>query len=430
MVDTASGEEPVIGGFKTDDGESGNGTNTYIPETAVYSDGRTGKEFVNGYCLEYHKTVHNVLGGKGLLFSRSGFAGTQAFPGCWSGDNEPNFGTEDGLPSVIVAGLSAAMSGFSIWGSDVGGYLDGPFSKVSPADLFMRWTQFGCFSPIMQMHRTVSKTHPLRQYPWGYAEAGETTADNQALANYAFYATLHTRLFPYLNSFAKQSSETGLPILRPLVLMHQEDKETIHLQDQYYFGGDLLVAPVIQAKQAHREVYLPDGDWVDFWTNERHTGKQKITWKNPAQPDPPQSKIPVFVRSGAIVPLILGEDVQTLCDANYVNNPAIKTWDGGLEIRIYPASTSKFTVFDGTDIQSVEGVGATRVTLTSPTARPILLRILASRPAAVVRDGIALAEVASPAAFEAASEGWLFETTSGFLLVKFSHVGGASQITF
>ena len=65
----------------------------------------------------------------------------------------------------------------------------------------------------------------------------------------------------------------------------------------------------------------------------------------------------MFVRSGAIVPLILGEDVQTLCDANYVNNPAIKTWDGGLEIRIYPAGTSQFTVFDGTDIRSDRGGG-------------------------------------------------------------------------
>ena len=79
---------------------------------------------------------------------------------------------------------------------------------------------------------------------------------------------------------------------------------------------------MIEPKATERQVYLPEGDWFDFWTNERHTGKQDITWKNPAQPDPPQSKIPVFVRSGAIVPLILGEDVQTLCDANYVNNPA------------------------------------------------------------------------------------------------------------
>jgi alpha-D-xyloside xylohydrolase len=128
QVDTRSGKEPAIGGFKTDDGEFGNGTNTYIPDTAVFSDGRTGRQFVNGYCREYHQAVYNVLGAGGLIFAR-GFTGTQALPGCWAGDNEPNFGAENGLPSVIVAGLSAAMSGFSIWGHDVGGYLNALFAR-------------------------------------------------------------------------------------------------------------------------------------------------------------------------------------------------------------------------------------------------------------------------------------------------------------
>src|SRR2546427_728313 len=90
---------------------------------------------------------------------------------CWAGDNQPNFGSENGLPSVIVAGLSAAMSGFSIWGHDIGGYENANFSPISPADLFIRWTQFGCFAPIMQIHRQVN-TANLRQYPWGYAQAG------------------------------------------------------------------------------------------------------------------------------------------------------------------------------------------------------------------------------------------------------------------
>jgi alpha-D-xyloside xylohydrolase len=429
LVETKSGKEPAIGGFKTDDGESGNGTNTYIPETAVYGNGRTGREFVNGYCLEYLRTVFHVLGEKGLIFARSGFTGTQAFPGCWAGDNEPNFGTAGGLPSVIVAGLSSAMSGFSIWGHDIGGYLDGPFSAISPADLFIRWTQFGCFSPIMQMHRTVNKDHELRQYPWGYPEAGETTDHNRALANYQFYATLHTRLFPYIYSYAKQSSETGLPILRPLVLIHQDDARTFSVQHTYYFGGDLLVAPVIEPLATKRQVYLPEGDWFDFWTNERHAGKQDVTWKNPTQPDQPQSKIPVFVRRGAILPLLLGEDVQTLCDANYVNHPGIKTWDGGLEVRIYPAGTAQFTLFEGTNIQSDQGAAAASVTITSSTARPVLLRVLAPKPVAVRRDGAALAEVDAPAAFEAAGEGWRFDATPGFVLVKFSHPGGATRIT-
>jgi alpha-D-xyloside xylohydrolase len=424
-VDTKSGKEPAVGGFKSDDGESGNGPNIYIPDTAAYANGLTGREFVNGYCVEYHRTVYNVLGTAGLIFARNGFTGTQAFPGCWAGDNEPNFGSDNGLPSVIVAGLSAAMSGFSIWGHDIGGYQNTNFSPVSPADLFIRWTQFGCFSPLMQMHRQVSNSN-LRQYPWGYPEGGESLDNNQALANYKFYATLHTRLFPYLYTFAKRSGETGLPIMRPLVLMHQDDPRTFPVQHTYYFGADLLVAPVIEPKATERQVYLPEGDWLDFWTNERHTGKQEVTWRNPNQPAQPRSKIPVFVRRGAIVPLILGEDVQTLCDANYVNNAAVRTWDGGLEIRIYPAGTSRFTIYDGTDIQSDETAGSTMVTITSQTARPVLLRILAPRPAAVQRDGTALPEIAAQSAFDAASTGWRFDAAVEFVLVKFPHPGSTT----
>jgi alpha-D-xyloside xylohydrolase len=427
-VNTNSGKEPAIGGFKTDDGEFSNGPNIYIPDTAVYANGRTGREFVNGYCLEYHRTVYNVLGTAGLIFARSGFTGTQAFPGYWAGDNEPNFGSENGLPSVIVAGLSAAMSGFSIWGHDIGGYQNANFSPISPADLFIRWTQFGCFSPIMQIHRQVNPAD-LRQYPWGYAQAGESTDANRALDNYRFYATLHTRLFPYLYTYAKQSEETGLPIMRPLVLMHQDDPSALGVQHTYYFGGDLIVAPVIEPNATQRRIYLPEGNWFDFWTNEQHAGRQTITWKNPAQPDEPKSKIPVFVRSGAIVPFILGDDVQTLCDANYVNNAGVMTWDGGLEVRIYPAGTSRFTVFDGTEVNSVEGAGPTSVTIASPSPRPVLLRILAPRPAAVRRDGTALPEAASSAAFEAANVAWRFDTAPGFVLVKFSHPGGTIRIT-
>jgi alpha-D-xyloside xylohydrolase len=425
-VDTSSGKEPAIGGFKTDDGEFSNGPDVYIPNTAVYENGLTGREFVNGYCLEYHRTVYNVLGKDGLIFARSGFTGSQAFSGYWAGDNEPNFGGENGLPSVIVAGLSAAMSGFSIWGHDIGGYQNANFSPVSPADLFIRWTQFGCFSPIMQIHRQVTRAN-LRHYPWGYPEAGESTDSNRALANYRFYATLHTRLFPYLYTYAKQSEETGMPIMRPLVLMHQDDPRTFGIQHTYYLGDSLLVAPVIQPKATQRRVYLPEGAWFDFWTNERHAGKQDIVWKNPAQPAEPNSKIPVFVKSGSIVPMILG-DVQTLCDPNYVNNAAVKTWDGGLDLRIHPAGTTAFTVFDGTDIRCIEGAGPTRVTITSPTPRRVLLRILAPRPVAVQRDGTALAEAASTAAFETASAAWRFDAALGFVLVKFRHPGGTTIV--
>jgi alpha-D-xyloside xylohydrolase len=427
-VDTASGREPAVGGFKTDDGEFGNGQEVYIPARAAYANGLNGRQFVNGYCVDYHRTVYEVLGSAGFLFARSGFSGTQAFPAYWAGDNQPNFGDENGLRSVIVAGLSAAMSGFSIWAHDVGGYQNAAFSPVSRADLFIRWTQFGCFSPIMQIHRQVSRNN-LRQYPWGYAEAGESTSDNRALDNYRFYAQLHTRLFPYLYSYARVSQNTGLPILRPLVLHHQDDARTFPVRHTYYFGAELLVAPVIQPRANSRRVYLPEGDWIDFWTHQRHQGKRDVTWQNPAQPAEPRSKIPVFVRSGAIVPFLLGE-VDSLCDANYINNTHIRTWDGGLDVHVYPDGASSFDLFDGAQITCSQGAGFTTVTVGSPSARAILLRVLAGRPAGVMRDGAALPEQASEGGFESSSAAWRFDAASGFLLVKFPHPAGSVAITF
>ena len=418
-VNTASGAtEPVIGGFKTDDGETGNGTNTYIPKTAVYSDGRTGIDMQNGYCPEYHKAIWNVLGPSGMLFARNGFTGTQAFPGCWAGDNEPNFGAENGLPSVITAGLSAAMSGFAVWGHDIGGYQNTNFSPVSPADLFMRWTQFGCFSPIMQMHRQV-RDSDLRQYPWGYGQA--------ALDNYRFFARLHTQLFPYLYTCAQEAATTGLPILRPLVLVHQEDVNTLGLSHTYCFGNAFLVAPVIgptaPQTETTRTLYLPQGGWHDFWTQEQHQGGQNITWKSG---DPQQ--FPLFVRDGGIVPMLL-DSPQTLCDSNYVSDSAVATMTTGLHFLIYPAADTAFTVYDGTNVRCQSGAGGVTVTVNAP-ARPVRLQVFGKPPNGAQQDGAALSRAATRAAFDAAGDGWWQDTADGFTVVKFQHTGGTSQVSF
>jgi alpha-D-xyloside xylohydrolase len=408
VVTHSGANEPVIGGFKTDDGESGNGPNTYIPTTASYADGRSGIEMRNAYCLEYHKTVWNTLGENGLLFARSGFAGSQAFPGCWAGDNEPNFG-DNGLPGVIIAGQSAAMSGFAIWGHDVGGYQDVNPSK-SPPNLFMRWTQFGCFSPIMQMHRQVAKE---LQYPWRYGE--------EALKNYHFFANLHTRLFPYIYTYAKEAGTTGLPIIRPLVLLNQTDGNTFSLKHTYLFGNEFLVAPMLEPNSNSRQVYLPVGDWLDFWTNERHSGGKNITWTNPQQ-----SQMPLFVRDGAIVPM-LPADIQTLCDSNYVNNPAIKTPGTELLFLIYPGVASQFSLYDGTVIQSKPRPGHLTVTLSS-VSRSVTFQIFIAEPAKVTRDGATLFKTSTSAQFDAVDTGWHFDAQSKFLFVKFPHIGGTTKV--
>ena len=406
-VKTASGAaEPVIGGFKTDDGESGNGPNTYIPTTAVYADGRTGVEMRNGYCLEYHKTIWNVLGTAGLLFARSGFAGSHAFPGYWAGDNEPNFG-DNGLPSVIVAGLSAAMSAYSIWGHDIGGYQETNFSK-SPPNLFMRWAQFGCFTPLMQMHRQVSHE---RQYPWRFGD--------QALSNYQFFTRLHMRLFPYIYTYAKLAGETGLPIIRPLVLLHQGDPTTFGISHTYCFGNEFLVAPML-THQTTRNVYLPTGNWLDFWTHERHAGGQAIDWHNNDQ-----TKLPLFVLEGAVVPMLLS-DVRTLCDANYVNDPQVSTAGTGLQLQVYPGGDSGFRVFDGTDVQCHGDSGAGNVTIAS-AARRVTVRILATEPASVRRDGAAVPRQQFSLTGAA---GWQFNAAEGFIEIGFDHAGGTSTIEY
>jgi alpha-D-xyloside xylohydrolase len=404
------GTQPAVGAFKTDDGESSNGPNTYIPVTAHYADGRTGVEMRNGYCLEYHRTIWNVLGKDGLLFARSGFVGSHAFPGSWAGDNEPNFG-DNGLPSVIVAGQCAAMSGYAIWGHDVGGYQDTNFS-VSPPNLLMRWTQFGCFSPIMQMHRQVTKE---MQYPWRFGD--------DALNNYVFFAKLHTRLFPYIYTYASLASSTGLPIIRPLVLLDQTDPNTFNIGHTYHFGNEFLVAPMINPNANGRQVYLPAGNWIDFWSNVLHGGGQNIQWNNPDQ-----AQFPLFVREGAVIPMLLN-DTDSLGDANYINNPAIKAWDGGLLFLIFPTGSSGFTVYDGTNVQCTRTVTGTTVKLSS-AARSIELQVFTSTPATVTRDAAVLTMFASQAQFSAGGDGWIVAAQSGFISIKFQHSGGNTIVQF
>jgi alpha-glucosidase (family GH31 glycosyl hydrolase) len=433
-VQTRAGiTESAVGGFKTDDAEALTNTpapgninhpaaGEYIPRDLKYADGRTGRQLRNGYCVEYQETIQGVLGSEGVVFARSGFTGSQAFAVRWAGDNEPNFGDENGLPSVIVAGQSAAMSGFSIWGHDIGGYVNGNFSGVSPENLFARWTQFGCFSPIMQMHRQVAQLDQdnpadLRQYPWGYGELG--------LHNYRFFARLHTRLFPYIYTYAKESATRGLPVIRPAVLLHQEDTRTHSLNHTYYFGNEFLVAPVLKPTRSgsvtERVVYLPDGAWFDFWTHHRHAGRREILWRNRNQ-----QEFPLFVRAGAIIPMLLTVP-ETLCTADYVNNTDIVCADDDLHLLIYPEGDSSFTLYDDTAVQCQKSGDTISVRLTS-TARRILIQVLGREPGGIHLDGVSVDKLSTVNTFDAADAGWRYDTATGFSFVKFAHRGGSVRV--
>jgi hypothetical protein len=170
-----------------------------------------------------------------------------------------------------------------------------------------------------------------------------------------------------------------------------------------------------------RQLYLPSGNWFDFWTNERHAGGQNITWTNNQQ-----AQMPLFVREGAIIPMLLTE-VQTLCDANYVNNPNVKTPDSGLLFLVYPGGASHFRVYDGTDIRCEAAGGNLTVTLSS-TARPVVLKLFGDAPVAVMRDGAVLTRLATSAQFDAVETGWRVDTQTRFILIKFQHAGGTTKV--
>lgn len=401
----------VIGGFKTDDGESGNPPGSYIPATASYFDGRSGVEMANGYSAVYHRHVWEVLGTNGLLFARSGFTGSHAYPGYWSGDNYPNFGISNGLPSVIVASQSAAMSGYSIWSSDIGGYQNAQISST-PTNLFMRWTQFGAFSPLMQMHRQVGLNN---QYPWSYGAMG--------LTNYHFYTRLHTTLFPYLYSYVHESSTNGLPIMRPLVLMNPGDTNTYGVQHTFLFGNELLVATMITNVQTVRDVYLPAGTWIDWWNNTRYAGGQTISWTNADQ-----QKYPIFVRQGSLIPT-LSSNVVTLLDPTYIGHTNLITWNGALEVLAYPdAAPASFGLYDGSVLQCVSNDTVVSVDLAT-SGRVTSLKVLGPAPAGVERNGVRLPAFTNAAAYEQASLGWRYDAVAGFTLAKFAHTGGSARVT-
>src|SRR5439155_36301 len=170
-------------------------------------------------------------------------------------------------------GLSAAMSGFPLWGHDIGGYAGTPTKN-----LYIRWLELGALSPIMQLHGTTPRE------PWYY--------DDETVQIAKFYFDLRGKLQPYLLTAAKQSIERGIPVWRPLALEFPGDAATWNVEDEFMLGDDLLIAPVLNEFDECR-VHLPRGKWVNVWTKELHTGPKTFTGR------PKLAEIPVFARNGA-----------------------------------------------------------------------------------------------------------------------------------
>ncbi|HSK74212.1 MAG TPA: TIM-barrel domain-containing protein [Pyrinomonadaceae bacterium] len=308
----------VVRSFKCDDGEG-----NFVGD-AVFADGTSAQKMKNRYAELYLKTMQEYiekrLGGDGVLITRPGFTGTHKYPFGWSGDNHADFSFTNGLPSVIIAGQTAGLSGLPLFGHDIAGYFGRPNKE-----LFIRWTQFGAFSPLMMVHMTSNLG------PWDF--------DEETLSIYRKFAKLHTSLFPYIYEAAHESRRTGMPIIRAMALAFPKDTEAAKHSFQYLFGPDLLVAPMYQGG-TYRTVYLPEGEWIDYWTGKRFQGKQMI------EVNAPLDKMPLFVRAGSIIPM-LPDDVDTLIRRNDKISKTVVTLDDRRILQVWSGKQVEFSTWEG-----------------------------------------------------------------------------------
>jgi alpha-glucosidase (family GH31 glycosyl hydrolase) len=182
------------------------------------------------------------------------------------------------------------LSGVIFWGWDIAG-----FSEDLPSvELYLRATAMATFCPVMQYHSEYNPGGPPKdRTPWNIARHHN---DDRAIDLFRRFVQLRTTLLPYLVAEGEYAAREGTPLMRPLLLDHPDDPVAWSIEDQYRFGRSLLVAPIVEEGAEARTLYLPDGDWIDYWTGEPLSGKRWITV------DAPLDRIPVFVIAGADVP--------------------------------------------------------------------------------------------------------------------------------
>jgi alpha-glucosidase (family GH31 glycosyl hydrolase) len=232
---------------------------------------------------------------------RNGHAGMQRFAAfLWSGDV---LSTWETLKTHIPVAINTGLSGIPYWGTDIGGFIP---TEEYTGELFARWFQFAAFNPLFRSHGRDWRLH----LPWGwtrgeigYPETESYHPDPKELDNPAIepickkYLELRYQMMPYLYSAVRETCETGMPVIRALWLHYRDDPAAVSRGDEYLYGRDILVAPVVEKGATSRSLYLPRGEWYDFWTHERLEGGREMARKVDLE------TIPLFVRAGAIIPM-------------------------------------------------------------------------------------------------------------------------------
>ena len=295
----------------------------------------------------------------------------------------------------MTAGITAGMSGYSTWGPDI-------LSTGSNRDLWQRWVEFGALSPVMRDH--------VWDKPAG---SFNIFSDEATTAYFRRWASFHSSLLPYFETYAAEASQTGIPIMRHTVLEFPDDPHSATAEYQYLLGHELLVAPVVQAGQTLRTLYLPKGEWVNFWNGDFLTGGQDVTV--------PSSVIPILVRAGSILPFKPEEEAGRW---NW-DDPEVLTTS--LIWRAFPSRTGTadgaFTLPNGTSAHFLQHGSTATIDGKSKTEREYEL-ILRSKlePTAVRLNGAELAAY-TPGPGGRASSQWWWNPSSSELHVRFHSAG-------
>jgi len=294
-------------------------------------DGLDGVSRLNRHRMYWEGTQLYRPNERPYALHRNASAGVQRYGGfVWSGDVQSRWET---LKTHVPVAINSGLSGLPYWGTDIGGFI--PTGDYT-GELYVRWFQFGAFNPLFRAHGRHWHLH----LPWGWdgGDGGpqETNwhADEAELHNKDVepiikkYLELRYRLTPYLYTAVRDCCETGMPIMRALWLHYPNDREAAVRGDEYLWGRDILVAPVVAKGAASRDVYLPPGEWYDFWTNERIAGGKIIT--KPVD----LVTMPLYVRAGAVIP--------TGPVRQYVDEPN----EEPLTITVYPGGDGTASLYE------------------------------------------------------------------------------------
>jgi alpha-glucosidase (family GH31 glycosyl hydrolase) len=402
-----------VDGFKTDGGE-----HIWDPETHFFNSMR-GSRGINIYPMAYESAYQRFLtayrGEDHVLFSRAGYTGIQQVPCHWAGDENS---TWEAFRASLRAMLNVGLCGVPFMGWDIAGFA----GSIPSSELYLRATAFSVFCPIMQYHSDGNgRRIPSRdRTPWNIQEQ---TGDPDVIPIFRQFTNLRMNLIPYILGQAWESGQTGLPLMRPLLLDYPTDVTCRDFPYQYMFGDALLVAPVMEEGVSNWPVYLPVGEWRDLWTGKIYSGPATV------EVGVPSNRIPVFQKKGSILPLHLDESGEL---GSPVGNSTemckyitLRIFPGGkIETPIFPTSGADPAWITVETSEEKDTLGVQLPTLT----QEVELVIFANEPTSIAVDGQPLPR-ADAENLKRSVPGWQWNSRKSEIRIHLPEFTHAARVT-